>query len=342
MSGTGPTHEVPEMSARARELLTDATVCDLTLPWGPGYANQETVLERYTAAGVDFVSLTVGVDRMGLAETVRHVATERARISRTWGDRCLFVECVADIERARIERRLAVGFHFQGSNPLDGDPNMVELYYRSGIRHMLFAYNQKNLAADGCHERTDEGLSRYGRTLVAEMNRVGMIVDATHCGYRTSLEVMEASSAPAIFSHSNAWAVHPHARNLRDEQIRACAATGGFVGINGVGHFLSPDMVASAEAVARHVDHVVGLVGPRHVALGLDHVYYLEQQHARRRAMPDAYPEGYPPPNFSGSYLGPEDLPAIIGVLIGLGYSDDDIRAILGGNFLRVARGVWQ
>lgn len=337
-----PSSPSSKVSDRAEALLHESIVCDMTLPWGIGYQNQDTILTDFAKAGVSFVSLTIGVDRMSRTETVRHIAAQRNRIIRTWGDSCQFVETVQDIYDAQKAGKLAVGFHFQGSNPLDGDINMVEFYYKLGVRHMLFAYNQRNRAADGCHELTDGGLSRFGLRLVEEMNDVGMIVDGTHCGYRSSMDMMEASKAPAIFSHSNAMMIFNHARNIKDDQIKACAKTGGYIGINGVGHFLTADMVATPDAWVQHVDYISELVGPEHVAIGLDNVYYLEQQHARRQASPDAYPEGYPPPDWQGSYLGPNDYAALVQKLIEHGYSDDNIRGILGENVLRVARGVWK
>ncbi len=331
-----------KVSDRAAGLLRDSLVCDMTLPWGVGYQNQDTILPEFQRGGVNFISLTVGVDRMSRVETVRHIAAQRNRIIRDWADSCHFVESVDDIIGAQKAGKLAVGFHFQGSNPLDGDINMVEFYYKLGIRHMLFAYNQRNRACDGCHELSDGGLSRFGLRLVEEMNRFGMIVDGTHCGYRSSMEMMETSTAPAVFSHSNVMTIRNHARNLRDDQIKACSETGGFVGINGVGHFLADDMIATPEAWIRHVDYIAELVGPAHIALGLDHVYYLEQQHAHRQASPDAYPEGYPPPDWTGSYMGPTDYAPLVQKLVEHGYDDAEIRGILGENVLRVFRAVWK
>lgn len=331
-----------KISDRAETLMRESIVCDMTLPWGVGYQNQDTILPEFAKAGVSFVSLTIGVDRMSRTETVRHIAAQRNRIIRTWGDSCHFVETVQDIYDAQKAGKLAIGFHFQGSNPLDGDINMVEFYYKLGVRHMLFAYNQRNRAADGCHELTDGGLSRFGLRLVEEMNDVGMIVDGTHCGYRSSMDMMEASKAPAVFSHSNAAMIFEHGRNIKDDQIKACAKTGGYIGINGVGHFLTKDMVATPEVWVQHVDYIAELVGPEHVAIGLDNVYYLEQQHARRQASPDAYPEGYPPPDWPGSYLGPDSYVGLVQTLIEHGYSDNNIRGILGENVLRVARDVWK
>ena len=150
----------------------------------------------------------------------------------------MLVDTIADVERAKKEGKLAIVLHFQGTNPVEGDIKLIEVYHRLGIRHMLMAYNMKNLVGDGCMERTDDGLSRFGVALVQEMNRVGMIVDVTHTGYRTSMDTFEVSEAPVIMSHSNPAAVWDIPRNVKDDQMKACAKSGGVMCINGVGGFM--------------------------------------------------------------------------------------------------------
>lgn len=325
------------LSQRARSLVRDTVVCDLTLPWGDANENKEPTLPRFVEAGFGFVSLTVGMDWTSLAQTVHHIAAERARFLRQ-PDRFVLATSVADIRRAKREGKLAVGFSFQGTNPLDRDVHMLEVYRALGVRQMLLAYNEKNHVGDGCHERTDSGLSRFGLQVVREMNRVGIILDCTHTGYRTSMEAMEATRAPCIFSHSNAKALKPHGRNVRDDQIKACAATGGVIGVNGVGLFLGENDATPA-MMANHIDHIAGLVGPKHVAIGLDFVYYMESLVARWRANPDRYPEGYPAPPWH--FFAPEDLALLVEELLRRGYDDKDVAGILGENFLRVAEQVW-
>ena len=327
----------PSEASNVEKIINRATVCDLTLPWSRTNENREPTLPRFAAAGFNFVSLTVGMDWNSPLETVQHIAAERNRFLND--KNFVLAESVSDIRRAKTESKLAVGFHFQGTNPFGGDVNMVEVFYRLGVRHALLAYNEKNAVGDGCHERTDAGLSRYGIRLIAEMNRVGMIVDCTHTGYRTAMEAMELSTSPVIFSHSNAHAIWPHDRNLRDDQIKACAAKGGVIGINGVGLFLGNNDASPANFI-RHIDHIAGLVGPRHIALGLDLVYYMDSMLARWRANPGRYPEGYPEPPWY--FFAPEDLPRLVDGLLQRGYADDDVVGILGENFLRVAETVWR
>jgi membrane dipeptidase len=162
-----------------------------------------------------------------------------------------------------------VVFNFQGTDPLEGSLELVEAYYALGVRHMGLAYNLRNRVGDGCFEPNDAGLSLFGRKLIAQMNRCGMLIDGSHAGVRTSLHAMELSSAPVIFSHANPAGLCPHPRNLSDEQIRACAATGGVVGILGISNMLGTDGDVSPERIATHVDYCVQLVGIEHVGLAV-------------------------------------------------------------------------
>ena len=204
------------------------------------------------------------------------------------------VSKVADIRRASAEKKLAVNFHFQGSNALLGDLNLVEAYRRLGVGHMILAYNMRNLAGDGCHEDTDAGLSAFGKALVGEMNRFNMIIDVSHTSLKTSMEAIECSSQPVIMSHSNARGVFAHERNITDEQAKACAESGGVIGVNGVGLFLSEARHdASADIIARHADYFANLVGMDHVGIGMDSVddipYFLQNFGSNNRAK---YPKG--------------------------------------------------
>jgi membrane dipeptidase len=330
-----------DVSERAAALHGEAMVCDLVVNWEEDFdeATRGAVLPRYSASGVNFISLTLADDFTWIEATVRHVAAERNRFLGQ-PDKYVLVESAADITRAKAEGKLAVGFNFQGTNGLGGDANLVATYYRLGVRQMILVYNIRNLAADGCHEAADGGLSQFGTDIVKEMNRVGMLIDCSHTGYRATMQTMEITEAPVIFSHSNAHALRQHGRNIKDDQIKACAATGGLVGITGVGDFLGEDD-ASLEAFMRHLDYVVTLAGPEHVGLGLDLVYDMAGWHSFFHANKDRYWRDYgdtPPSEF----FPPETLPALTEAMLEAGYSDDDVRGILGGNYLRIVDEVWK
>jgi membrane dipeptidase len=312
-------------------LVWDAHGC---LPLAPG--SDISGLARYAASGVDFVSVNVGMDFNPLPDVVKTLAYFRRWIGER-PEAYAVVGTVEEVLRARSEGRLAVAFDLEGSEPLDGEVDMVSFFHDLGVRQMLLAYNRNSRAAGGCMDE-DGGLTDFGRAVVAEMNRVGMLVDCSHTGLRTTMEIMEASSDPVIFSHSNPRALCDHRRNILDEQIRACAETGGVVGINGVGIFLGANDTSSARIVD-HVAYVADLVGPEHVGLGIDYSFDDEEFQEFVRKNPEVFPSG--DFEFTG-FAEPEQTPEIAHLLVERGFSHEEARGVLGGNFMRVAGRVWE
>lgn len=330
---------VETISKAAQDIYQSAIVCDLTLPWSSGPAEgRAKALQGVVDAGISFISLTMGTDFATTHDTLRLIAAERARISAS--SVFSFVETVDDIVLAKRQGRLAIGFHFQGSGPLANDVELIPVFYQLGVRHMILAYNQRNRFADGCYEKNDGGLSRLGVRAVDEMNRVGMIVDCSHLSYLTSMQIIEQSKAPVMFSHSNAATLIPSFRNIKDDQIIACAAKGGLIGICGAGKFLTSDQSASVEGVANHIDYVSDLVGENHVCLGLDSLYYPEVFYKLYAERKDAYPADVPPPPWN--YFDLAELRRLPDILLKRGRSEAAIRGYLGENFLRLAKQVWK
>lgn len=326
----------------AARLHADALVWDQhgCLPLRPDPDAVEQ-LELYRRGGVDCVSINVGIDFTSAAQTLEVLtAFRRGVLDRP--DDFVLAATTADVHDAKASGRLAVSFDLEGSEPLDGDLALVSGYYDLGVRTMLLAYNLTNRAAGGCHDDPEQGLTVFGWAVVAEMNRVGMLVDATHCSRRTTFDLFEASAAPVVFSHSVPLGVKRHDRNVSDEQLRACAATGGVVGINGVGIFLGEND-ASTEAVVRALDYAVGVVGPEHVGLGLDYVFDLDELNTYLAENRDTFPpgSGYAE-SIPHRFASPTQLPAVTQALLQLGYPEDAVRAIIGGNWLRVAEQVWR
>lgn len=330
------------ISEQAAALHRDAIVWDNTFPFGPSCGSHVAhvgTLERMRASGYTCVSLTNASDNEDMPLAMKKLAHDSG-FFRRFPDRFVVVERAEDILRAKREGKLAVVYSFQGTLPFDRDVGFVEMYYRLGVRMALMAYNQKNNVGDGCHERTDAGLSRFGVDVVREMNRVGMIVDCSHTGYRTSMDVFEAAIGPVVFSHSNARALVDHERNIRDDQAKACARTGGVVGINGVGIFLG-DNDSSAESMFRHLDYWVSLIGPDHVGLGIDCVSDKQVLMSLVRAKADKYPTGQSYDR-DVAFGWPEQVPQLTETMLRRGYGEAQVRGILGGNWLRVAREVWK
>lgn len=313
---------------------------DMTVPWGDfGDPDlQDRAIARFRAAGFHVVSLTIATDPDGVETTLRKIARERARFAAR--SDCLLIDTLADIALARASGHLGILFNFQGSDAFGRDVRLVEPYFRLGVRHALLAYNLRNAAGDGCHERSDGGLSHYGLRLVSEMNRVGMLVDLSHTGARTAMDALEASTQPVIFSHANPKALCDHARTIDDDAIRRCAATGGVVGISGVELFLGGSGTM-LDRVVRHIDYCVQLTGPDHVGLGSDFVYDVAAiQRAVARDTSGTWPK-------SGGYAGdvgflsPEEGGALCGRLAALGYDAAAVANILGGNWHRLCAAAW-
>lgn len=340
MARSTATEDDVELAA-ARQLVAEALVWDSHAGIFPDPMADLDAVDAWRDAGVDYVSLNVGFDVLDWTVTMQTLVAYRHRL-RAMADRVRVVQGADDILAARREGRLAVSFDIEGANALNGDPGMVSAYFDLGVRQMLLAYNLGNAAAGGCHD-VDTGLTGFGREVVAEMNRIGMIVDCSHVAHRTSIDIMEASKAPVVFTHSNPVGRWPHGRNITDDQIRLCAASGGVVGINGMGIFLG-DNDTSDRIFADHVCYVADLVGVAHVGIGLDYKPLggnPDSLGAILRARPDYWPAGQGYDTRSIKLVSPDQLPGICRILAGRGWSPDDLRALLGGNFLRVASTVW-
>lgn len=332
----------PEHAARAGRIIAKSLVWDnhACMPLRPDDHRFLPQLERVRNAGVDCVSLNAGYGPQGLESHLRMLASFRSWLARH-ADRYTLIERVADIDRARDEGKLAVHFDVEGMGPLNGGgEGLVRLLHDLGVRWMSVAYNRGNDAGSGCYDEDDPGLSAYGRRIVAEMKDAGMAVCCSHTGHRTAADVLECADNPVIFSHSNPSAVHAHQRNIPDALILGCAATGGVVGINGIGVFLGANDIRP-ETIAHHVDYVCELAGADHVAIALDYVYDVDELMEFLTTMRSTFPRDTTYAE-EPRMAPPESLSAIVTELCRLGYDDADLAKILGGNWRRVAERVWK
>lgn len=227
----------------------------------------------------------------------------------------------------------------------------VTILFRFGIRMMHLTYNRRNMIGDGCAETANGGLSDFGRTVVAEMNRVGLIVDIAHSGWQTSLEAAQVSAKPMVASHTVCAALNAHCRSKPDEVIRAIADTGGTVGICCIPAFLGG--TGDIRAFLDHIDHVVKTVGIDHVTIGTDVAYTSSTAAGEQRKVPargrsrNSWRNFWPPqdPLYASEWRKPEQVQSLAWTnwpmftvgMVQRGYSDNDIRKVLGENMLRVA-----
>ncbi|MFD3743915.1 dipeptidase [Nocardia sp. NPDC058633] len=258
------------------------------------------------------------------------------------------VDRVRDIGAPEV---ISLAFDLEDSRPLDGDLDNVELFHDLGVRSLLPTYNHANPAGCGCLDVEDTGLTGYGKDLVRKLNEVGVFADGSHCSRRTGLDIATHTGSPMIYSHSNFAALWEHPRNITDEQALACAATGGVIGINGVGIFLGRnEPAARAERVAAMADHIrygVDLVGIDHIGIGSDYSFDGQEFNDEIRDNPAAFSESYtkwgplqwtPPEDL----FAESDVPGLAELLAARGFTPAEREAIFGGNFARVADQVWR
>ncbi|MEZ9368840.1 dipeptidase [Shewanella sp. 10N.286.51.B2] len=260
------------------------------------------------------------------------------------------IRTTKDIDDAVKEDKLGLFFTHQGTQIFGGDVDRVALWRELGYGYCLLAYNNRNEIGDGCFEPENRGLTAFGKKLIDSYNRYGMVVDVSHTGERTSLDAIERSSQPVISSHSGAKAMANYQRSLSDEVIKAIAESGGVCSINMVGAFMdtsNPDIVTT-DALFRHVDYMVNLVGIDHVGFGSDYIPNINftasimQTPMGAAVFPDggysaaAGAKGFPTP---APY---QIVAALIDKMLQNGYSQEDCGKFLGGNMYRVFDQVWR
>jgi membrane dipeptidase len=216
---------------------------------------------------------------------------------------------------------------------------------------MHLTYNRRNLIGDGCAEPANAGLSDFGRAVVAEMNRLGVIPDVAHSGWQTSFEAAQVSEYPVVASHTTCEALHRHIRSKPDDVIRAIIETGGYIGICCIPRFLGGK--GDINAFLDHIDYAVRRFGADHVAIGTDVAYTSRASASENRKVPprgrrrDRWEALWPDDPFVTTPEATESLswtnwPLFTVGMVQRGHSDDDIRKILGGNVLRVARDAFE
>jgi membrane dipeptidase len=331
-----------DLRERAALILRSHLVWDnhACMPLRPDDTSFLHQIARFQNVTADVVSLNVGFGPQSLDAHM-----EMIQSFRKWFEARPHLyslpTSIVEIDKARAEGRLSIVFDVEGMAILDdGGIEAVCSLAKLGVRWMLVAYNRQNAAGGGCYDETDGGLSKHGREILPAMKAAGIVVCCSHTGHRTAYEVMELADNPVIFSHSNADSVFKHSRNIPDALIRACAAGGGVVGINGIGSFLGPNDDDRPETIVRHIDHVAQLVGADHVGVALDYVFDQKELVDYLATFPETFPGGA---SLSSPLplAPPEVWPEIVEGLLRLGYAEAEIAKIIGGNWRRVAQQVW-
>lgn len=247
-----------------------------------------------------------------------------------------------DILRAREEGKIGLMLGVEGAEPIEQELGFLRCYYRLGLRIMNLTWHHRNQVADGVAEPSNSGLSNFGRVLIKELNRLGIIIDVSHLSQNGFRDVLALSEQPVIASHSNSRAICDHQRNLDDWQIKAIAEKGGIIGVAFLGRLVAAKN-PNISRVLDHVDYIARLVGADHVGLGPDYTDFSQDISTSlgRLTAPNQ------PTNLSKTLYaeGVEDVTELFSFTKGLvsrGYTDGEIQGILGGNFLGVFKKIFR
>jgi membrane dipeptidase len=250
-----------------------------------------------------------------------------------------------DLDAAKARQKIAVIMGLQNADEFR-EPKDVKAFYELGLRCAQLTYNTQNLIGSGSTERVDGGISDYGEQIIKSMNEVGMLVDVSHSGDKTTLDAIELSPKPIAFTHSNCRALNNHPRLKTDEAIRKLAAKGGVMGITGVRMFVKDKEPTTVEDIIDHIDHVVKLVGIDHVGIGsdCDLMGYDHMPPDQYKQLKAGYKASYAFRDKidTDGFDHPRKVYDLTAALIRRGYSDSNIQAVLGGNFRRLLGSTWK
>lgn len=255
-------------------------------------------------------------------------------------DVATIIERPEDVARCKEQGLVGLVLALEDSRQIEKDLRKVRLFHDLGVRRMQLVYTTLNDAGCGPGDRVDTGLSRFGTDLLEEMERRGVLLDLSHASPLTLRDALAVATKPAIWSHTNVREVYDHRNNLTDEELDLVAANGGVVGISGI-PFYAGGPESTLDTVLDHVDHVVRRIGVQHVGIGLAIFENHPLEFYERFASLPREIYGDPPWSWPKGIATVSDFPNIADGLARRGYSTEDIRAILGGNHLRVISAAW-
>ena len=233
------------------------------------YANwSEKIFRQLREGGVDAVHVTIAYHE-GFRETVLNFE-QWNRWFEQYPDLILKGTQASDIDRARNSGRTAIFFGFQNPSPIEDDIGLVEILHTLGVRFMQLTYNNQSLLATGCYEAEDSGITRMGRQVIREMNRVGMVIDMSHSADRSTIEAADLSQRPIAITHANPHGWMPALRNKRDDVIRAVTQNGGMIGFSLYPHHLNNGTDCTLADFCTMIARTAEIMGPQNIGIGSD------------------------------------------------------------------------
>ncbi len=306
------------------------------------YANwSEKIFRQMREGGVDAVHVTIAYHE-NFRETVANIEQWNSLFER-------FAELIFqgktgdDVRLARKSDRIAIFYGFQNPSPMEDDIRLVEILHTLGARFMQLTYNNQSLLGSGCYEANDTGITRMGKEVIEEMNRVGLVVDMSHSAERSTLEAMEISSRPIVITHANPGSWEPALRNKSQAVLEGLAQTGGMLGFSLYPHHLKDKSDCSLESFCEMIAHTAEIMGVDHIGLGSDLCQdqpdsVVEWMRAGRWTKKIDYGEGsannagFPP--MPGWFKDNRDFNNIEQGLLNVGFNAEDSAKVMGNNWL--------
>jgi membrane dipeptidase len=321
---------------------------------GPANPDEDTlplkaeVVKQCGDSGINAVNWTVGSATFD--GTVRRIAFAHG-LQDSDPARWKIVRRHSDLAAAKREGRIALILGFQFPQPVEEDLNRLTTFHRLGVRIIQMTYNTRGLFGDGCLEPGNAGLSKVGREAIARMNELGIAVDLSHCGKRTTAESIQTSAKPVLITHSACNAIFPHPRHKDDEELRSLASRGGVFGVYMMPYLTPSPKLPTKEDVIRNIEHALKVCGADHVGIGSDNGITAwdespEEQKkfqalvAERKRLGIGAP-GEDRPLYVQGLNTPHRMLLIAEELHRRGHSDDVIEKVLGRNFQRAFGDIW-
>lgn len=300
-----------------------------------------SVFEDMRKGGLSAANCTVSVWE-GFKDTVANIA-EMKRMIRDNSDLLRQVRTTADIDAAKLSNKTGIILGFQNAQAFEDNLGTIEAFADMGVRVVQLCYNTQNLIGTGCYER-DGGLSGFGHEVVAEMNRVGIMIDLSHVGAKTSKQTIIASTKPVCYSHCLPSGLKEHPRNKSDEQLKFIASRGGFIGVTMFPPFLKRGADSTVDDYVEAIDYVINIAGEDCVGVGTDFTQgygesffdWITHDKGRHRRLTDF-----------GTIRNPEgirtigELPNLTAAMQRAGWTESRIRKVIGGNWMQVFKAVW-
>lgn len=328
------------------DIFKSSTIIDDLSGFDPKPSLPDAGFSVVKESGVTIVGPTLGdvEPETAFSTTVAELGKISESISQ-YPDRMMLIRSFSDISKAKQENKVGILANVQNSACIGRDLKNLEMFYSLGLRQIQLTFNWRNWVGDGCTERTQAGLSYYGVDMVKRMNTLGMIVDVGHTGYQSTLDAVEVSGKPIVYSHTNCKALCDHPRNKTDDQIKALARKGGVIGLSCFNWFVSDRPRSTLDDLLDHFDHVAKIVGPEHIGIGSDFSiagWPGREPDAEWEAHKKIYSEAewkrikgrFPP--YIDEVNGPRRYHTIAEGLQKRGWKLDDIAGVLGLNLVRV------